>query len=152
MTQAKAEVAQENAAKDIAYNAKAAKQDLDHARRSAELDVREMKFNAEQEIAAERARSQAMELESTHREIDTEAVNAVKDLLRDYQEQVKSLVATEVEKSDEREDAAGAQARVAELNNKVLADITQALKALSAPKRVLRDAEGRAVGMEPVLE
>jgi len=151
MQQAQQQVDQKNASKDIAYNAKAAKQDLDHAKRSAQLDVREMKFNASQEIASEKQRATAMEVENTHREIDTEAVNAVKELLRGYQDKVGQLVQTEVSKSEEKENVVGAQAKVTELNNQVLGEITQVLRALSAPKRVIRDAEGRAIGMEPVL-
>ena len=93
-----------------------------------------------------------MEIENTHREIDTEAVNAVKELLRGYQEKVGQVVSSEVAKSEEREDAAGANQKVEALNNEVLGKITEVLKALAAPKRVIRDADGRAMGMESMLD
>jgi hypothetical protein len=151
MQAAKQQVAQENAGKEISYQAKVAKSELDASKRSADLDIREMKFSAERDIAAEKARSHAQEVESTHREIDTDAVSAVKELLRGYQDKVGALVKTEVEKPEAKEDSGAAAAEVQALNNEVLGKITEVLRALAAPKRVIRDAEGRAVGMEPVL-
>lgn len=86
-----------------------------------------------------------------HRNIATDAVNQVKELLRGYQDQVSSIVKSEVEKPEEKENAKAAQDKVARLNAEVLERVAQALTMMSAPKRILRDSEGRASGLEPVL-
>ena len=57
--QAKAEVEQEMAAKKM-------KQDMDHATRSADLDIREMKFKAEQEVAK-------MEIDTAQKQLQNDA-------------------------------------------------------------------------------
>jgi hypothetical protein len=160
MQAAKAQVAQENATKEIGLT-----------KRAADLDVREMKFAAQQEL--EKAQKEVnAKIDEQNRAIET---NEIEHKKKTAQQDVKSAEeglkmkserasfdeerakhATDTRDKVERE-TKGRDEALAELVKEVTkqnAETTQALaqlvKAIGAKKRIVRGKDGRAEGVESV--
>ena len=161
MQQAKAQVAQENATKEIGLT-----------KRAADLDVREMKFSAEQELAkaqaevdarlAEQERAlQEGELKRQGDEVTHKAKVADSELkMKSERAAFDEERATHAQKTldSTKRETEGRDQALAELVKEVSkqnAETQQALaalvKAVGSPKRIVRNPKtGRAEGLEPV--
>ena len=153
----KGKVTLDNAQKDIGLN-----------KRAADLDIREMKFGAEQEVKKVRDVAEASERLTAHKCLDDNAVLTVKGLLAQHEVKIDGVLqkaaAAHKEATQEGEEAkaavsedkgkqavADALTHIAEMNRETTQAIGEVLKVLAAPKRLVRDSNGRAMGMEPVL-
>ena len=159
MQQAKAQVAQENATKEIGLT-----------KRAADLDVREMKFSAEQELAKAQAevdrrlqeQDRALaenEIETKRRTVEQDAKFVEGDLKMKSEraafDEERAKYATETRDKVER-DTQGRDEALGELVREVAkqnAETSQALaalvKAIGAKRRIVRGKDGRAEGLEP---
>ena len=161
MQQAKAQVAQENATKEIGLT-----------KRAADLDVREMKFAAEQELAKakddvqrqidEQGRALAdAEIENKRKGAEQETQRAeeglkIKQERAAFDEERAATAQKMLEKTDKdtkgRDEALQALvAEVAKQNAETQAALAQLVKAIGAPKRIVRNPKtGRAEGLEAI--
>ena len=153
MQQAKAQVAQENATKEIGLN-----------KRAADLDIREMKFGAEQQIAKlqgdvkvqgeEQARARAEQDIEHKRKGEEEASRMTAE--RSKFEQEKAEHAVKTVESVKRETAGRDEAlaelvkTVAQSNAETQQLLGQLVKQMSAKKRIHRDGNGRVEVVESV--
>lgn len=160
MQAAKAQVAQENATKEIGLT-----------KRAADLDVREMKFAAEQELAKakEDVQRQLDEQNRTIAEADIEHKRKSADQEKQQAEQgikmKQERAAFDEERATHAQKTLDSTKRETEGRDKALQDLvaevskqnaetTQALaalvKAIGGKKRIVRGKDGRAEGLESV--
>ena len=158
MLQAKAEVEQGNATKEIALT-----------KRAADLDIREMKFGAEQELAKAKADVQSQideqgraikegEIENKRKSAEHEEKTIQeKAKLADKEAQFhegRAKYASEAADRQERETKGRDQAladlvaEVSKQNKETSAALAALVKAMSAKKRIVRGKDGRAEGVE----
>ena len=161
MMQAKAQVEQENATKEIGLT-----------KRAADLDIREMKFGAEQELAKAQAEVDA-KLNEKNRAIETNEIEHKRKTADQETKQGEERLkmkseraafdeerATHAQKtldSTKRETEGRDQAlaelvkEVAKQNSETQAALGELVKAINKPKRVVRNPKtGRAEGLETV--
>ncbi len=142
MQQAKAQVAQENATKEIGLNT-----------RAADLDIREMKFGAEQQVA-----KVVREAEDAKR---AAAAQAEEGSAKMRQEQAsvdegRAKYANDMANRAERDNAGRDEMlqslvrEVAKQNSETQAALASLVKAMSAPKRIKRGLDGRVESVEVI--
>lgn len=149
-----AKAAQDNAQKQIAFNARVADKELALAQREAGLDVREMKFNAEQQIADERekARAECEQLGSQLVKKDLEgAAKAAKDEQGKLAERERISSQAEAKNAKRDENMERLVGAVIESSKELQREVATLVKVASAKKRVVRDGGGRATHLEPVF-
>ena len=160
MMQAKAQVAQENATKEIGLT-----------KRAADLDVREMKFSAEQELAKAQAevdarlaeQDRALQEGELKRQGDDVAHKAkvAEGELKMKQERAafdeerathaqKTLDSTKRETEGRDKALQDLVAEVAKQSAETSQAITALVKAIGGKRRIVRGKDGRAEGLEPV--
>ena len=160
MLQAKAEVEQGNATKEIALT-----------KRAADLDIREMKFGAEQELVKAKAEVQSQideqgraikegDIERQRGEVEHAKKSAEQEIgmkqerARFDEERAKTAQDThaKVERDTKGRDQAlqDLVAEVSKQNKETSQALAALVKAMSAKKRIVRGKDGRAEGVESV--
>ncbi|MDO8707015.1 MAG: hypothetical protein Q7J84_18970 [Sulfuricaulis sp.] len=161
MMQAKAQVAQENATKEIGLT-----------KRAADLDIREMKFGAEQELAKARADVQGQideqgrtiaqaDIEHKRKSADQEKQQAeqgikIKQERASFDEERATHAQKTLDKTDKdtkgRDEALqNLVAEVSKQNRETSEALAALVKAIGAKKRIVRNPQtGRAEGVESV--
>lgn len=161
MQAAKAQVAQENATKEIALNKKAADLDLREAKYEAMKQVDDIKRQAEDQKRAQEAQSREHEIgmaakDLDHRKATVEHETKMKSERAAFDEE-RSRYATETHDKVQRETETRDQAlvqlvqEVSKQNAETQAALAALVKAVGGKKRIVRDGKtGRALGVEPV--
>jgi hypothetical protein len=157
---AKQQVAQENATKEIGLAKRAADLDLREAKHEAMKQVDDIKRQAEdQKRAAEVEKTQhelgmqKQDIEHTAKSADHEA--RMKTERASFDEE-RARYATETHDKVQKETAGRDEAlqalvqEVAKQNAETQTALAQLVKAMSAPKRLVRGPDGRAQGVETV--
>ena len=160
MQAAKAQVAQENATKEIGIT-----------KRAAYLDIREMKFGVKQELAKQQEQMRAQQAENDNKLREQERTHAEREFSMKAKETEGQLKAKQDRASFDEERAKHAidtvqkteretkgrddllrqvVETIAQSNAETQAQIAQLVKAMGAPKRIVRGSDGRAAGVEMV--
>lgn len=159
--------------------AKNAQKEIKVAQREADLDIRELKFNAQQEIASQQQQFQqqaldqqnqfaAREQEMTNRAAAQDVELGVNEKLAKHREGVTQMVG-KVKEENAKANADQVSVEAAETKNakrdsqveKLVREVTQStvelqkdvrelVKSIAAPKRITRGSDGRATGLETV--
>ena len=160
MQAAKAQVAQENATKEIALT-----------KRAADLDIREMKFAAEQELVKAKADVQA-QIDEQNRAVEDQGRKHADAEIEHKRKSAEQEIGMKQERAafDEERSAAAQKTRdeverdtkgrdealqalvqeVAKQSAETQAAMAELVKAISKPKRLVRGPDGRAAGVETV--
>lgn len=140
---------------------KQAIKDVEHNKRAADLDIREMTFNAEKQIAEKEFAFKGNEMEFAKREVGLVVKEADSKASQQSErakfEEEKSKAAQESAAKVERDEGAKIKAlqdvaeRMGESNAELSGAITELVKSLAnlaKPRKIVRGPDGRAVGVE----
>lgn len=140
---------------------KQAMKDVEHNKRAADLDIREMKFNAEKQIAEKEFAFKGKEIDFAKREVGMVVkdadVKASQQSERAKFEEEKSKAVQESAAKIERDEGAKIRAlqdvaeRMGESNAELTGAITELVKSLAnlaKPKNIVRGPDGRAMRLE----
>lgn len=144
------EFAQKNAVKEVEHN-----------KRAADLDIREMTFNAQKQIAEKEFAHKTKEIDFAKREVGLVVKEADSKAAQNSEraklDEEKAKAAQGAVEKIERDDGAKIKAlqdvaeRMGQSNEQLSGAITELVKSLaslSRPKKILRGPDGRAVGVE----
>ena len=160
MQAAKAQVAQENATKEIALDKRSVDLDLREAKYEAMKQVDEIKRQAEEQGAAAQREKEKHEMEMQAKDIEHSARAAEHDtkMRQDraaFDEEraahaQKTLETSRAESTGRDEALQNLVQAIAQSNAETQAQLTELVKAINKPKRLVRGPDGRAAGVETV--
>lgn len=144
------EFAQKNAVKEVEHN-----------KRAADLDIREMTFNAQKQIAEKEFAHKRKEMDFAKREVGLVVKEADSKAAQQSEraklDEEKAKAAQGAVEKIERDDGAKIKAlqdvaeRMGQSNEQLsgaIAELVKSLANLSRPKKIVRGPDGRAVGVE----